>query len=82
MYKNPYTELFLEKKNLILRNKCFKQDFIFLTVGNIYPENFSCLYEIWDLDPKRSQKELAKPHSQISNIYFRKGNHKFKLTAE
>jgi hypothetical protein len=34
-----------------------------------------CLIEIWIT---LSQKELAKPQSQIPSIYFKKGNNKFK----
>ncbi len=69
--KNPYWIYiaFLESKYLINRCECFHKRFKLFIVGKIYLEIFICLVEIWIA---WSQKELAKPQSQIRNICLEK----------
>ncbi len=69
-YKNPYWT-YITVEHLIIGIKCFHKRFKLFIICT----EFICLLEIWI---KWSQKELAKPLSQIPNIYFRNGNIKYK----
>ncbi len=63
------------KKNLILTSQYFLKKVYFLRLGI---DIMKIQHSTTDLDYMTSEKELAKPHSQIPNMAFKKGNNKFK----
>jgi hypothetical protein len=69
------TYLFLKYMYLFIVSKIFLQKILTFHNWENINVKFISLIEIWVAG---SQKQLARSHSQIPNIYFRKGNKKCK----